>query len=402
MKASPSMQSVQRSPSSHGFQDWQRRSRTQAFSVIPGCLRTVLDFWNAPGRFRWPLFALALAGALASAAMLSPHLRIDAEPTLPPPPSQIEVIVAKQSLNPGDVLSKDNLAVGKVQKDFYDEAMLSPDRFSDIDGLVMMQTLAPGQALWTTHLAKPEHRHPSLGLRRIQLVLDDRYGFKQLPLPGDFVDFYWQASQNQLSSLHPPDLHSYLVEDVRLVSIKRSAEPLTQNSSRRQDRGPWIHIEVEVLPEQALKLLRASAQGALQMVLRNPNDRSLGSPQTKHSSPEKNSIYPGPAQSHPLKAAADRAKVRDQPAPVASVQLQSPVRVEVIRGGQRMLEPIQSLHKDPNVTTAQNGLAQERANVLASDRSRLSTQSGGDLNQEVIDALRRLAKPAGTEAGVLE
>ncbi|NCW02220.1 MAG: hypothetical protein EBW20_10390, partial [Betaproteobacteria bacterium] len=144
------------------------------------CLRTVLDFWNAPGRFRWPLFALALAGALASAAMLSPHLRIDAEPTLPPPPSQIEVIVAKQSLNPGDVLSKDNLAVGKVQKDFYDEAMLSPDRFSDIDGLVMMQTLAPGQALWTTHLAKPEHRHPSLGLRRIQLVLDDRYGFKQL------------------------------------------------------------------------------------------------------------------------------------------------------------------------------------------------------------------------------
>ncbi|NDE94323.1 MAG: Flp pilus assembly protein CpaB [Betaproteobacteria bacterium] len=250
----------------------------QAIIVAARVGRFLSEFWNTPGRFRWPLFLIATLGAIASVGMLHTSLKVDSVAATESVAKQREVIVAKQSLSPGDVLTRENLAVGRVPEDFFEASMLSPDRFPDVDGLVMTQTLAPGQALLASHFAKSERRHPSLGLRRIQLVLEDRYAFKQLPLPGDFVDFFWQMAHNQSLNPQAADAGSYLVEDVKLLSIKRATEPGTQNHSRRLEKGSWVHVEVEVLPEAALRLLKASAQGALQMVLRNPDDRSLGAP----------------------------------------------------------------------------------------------------------------------------
>lgn len=360
-------------------------------------MNSVSDFWNAPGKFRWPLFLIALLGALASVFFLRSSLDLDQTVNIDHKPKGREVIVAKQSLGPGDVLTRENLAIGKVPDDFFEDSMFVPDRFPDIDGLVMTQTLAPGQALSTAHIRRSERRHPSLGLRRIQLVLADRYGFKQLPLPGDFVDFYWQMTQAHQASTTHPDNGSYLVEDVQLVSIKRSSEPDAQSSTRRSDKGSWIHVEVEVIPEAALRLLKASAHGALQMVLRNPDDRSLGQALST-SMPKKNSASTDrAAASSSQRPTAEKVQGKASQAEAAKSREHGlGSRVEVIRGGQRTLELIH-----PSVEHSQ-ALSPDLARVTPSkaiehDRSLDSREA-----QEMLQHLRRLTEPSSTQAGVIE
>ncbi|MBM3339895.1 MAG: Flp pilus assembly protein CpaB [Betaproteobacteria bacterium] len=358
----------------------------------------LLEFWNTPGRFRWPLFLIALLGAFASVAMLRSSFNLDVAPQSDVSTKQREVIVAKQSLSPGDVLTRENLAVGRVPEDYFEASMLSPDRFPDVDGLVMTQTLAPGQALSTNHVVKTERRHPSLGLRRIQLVLEDRYGFKQLPLPGDFVDFYWQISHGQQLGLHSTDIGSYLVEDVRLVSIKRAADPGPQSLSRRSEKTSWIHIEVEVLPEPALRLLKASALGALQMVLRNPDDRSSGPTVNK---PESQRRDPAPAKlmMPSGQRVAPPAEVAQKNQVVSEKSKDSPSlgnRVEVIRGGQRSIE---QTHQAPaNQQNDRTGSARESEPVNGNVGHHLS----GHEARELIERIRRLSETGSTQAGLVQ
>jgi Flp pilus assembly protein CpaB len=360
-------------------------------------INSVSEFWNAPGKFRWPLFLIALLGALASVFFLRSSLDLDQTVSIDHKPKGREVIVAKQSLSPGDVLTRENLAISKVPDDFFDDSMFVPDRFPDIDGLVMTQTLAPGQALSTAHIRRSERRHPSLGLRRIQLVLADRYGFKQLPLPGDFVDFYWQMTQAHQPSTTHPDNGSYIVEDVQLVSIKRSSELDAQSSTRRPDKGSWIHIEVEVIPEAALRLLKASAHGALQMVLRNPDDRSLGQALSNSTLKKNVAIIDRAAASPSQRPNVEKIQDRATQAELAKSREQGlGSRVEVIRGGQRTLEQIHSsvepspaVSLDPARVSPNKGIEQDRS---------LSSKE----TQEMLQHLRRLTEPSSTQAGVIE
>jgi len=369
----------------------------QAIIVAARVGRFLSEFWNTPGRFRWPLFLIATLGAIASVGMLHTSLKVNSVAATESVAKQREVIVAKQSLSPGDVLTRENLAVGRVPEYFFEASMMSPDRFPDVDGLVMTQTLAPGQALLASHFAKSERRHPSLGLRRIQLVLEDRYAFKQLPLPGDFVDFFWQMAHNQSLNPQAADAGSYLVEDVKLLSIKRATEPGTQNHSRRLEKGSWVHVEVEVLPEAALRLLKASAQGALQMVLRNPDDRSLGAPLPRPEPQKPNPATPRlsvPSVQRPVAATEggrtsplDSGKNKDQTG-LAN-------RVEVIRGGQRSIEQSPMTAANPN-DRHWAGRDIDRANAN-SDRPIPSVDT-----RDLMEQFRRLSAPGSTQTGVIE
>ncbi|MFZ9378835.1 MAG: hypothetical protein ACO25E_08560 [Burkholderiaceae bacterium] len=82
---------------------WQR-IRLFTEKLING----VSDFWNAPGKFRWPLFLIALLGAFASVFFLRSSLDLDQTVNIDDKPKGREVIVAKQSLGPGDVLPSEN------------------------------------------------------------------------------------------------------------------------------------------------------------------------------------------------------------------------------------------------------------------------------------------------------
>jgi Flp pilus assembly protein CpaB len=335
-----------------------------------------------------------MLGAIASARLLYSSLNVDTVNTSESVAKQREVIVAKQSLSPGDVLTRENLAIGKVPDDFFEASMLSPDRFLDVEGLVMTQTLAPGQALLGNHFAKSERRHPTLGLRRVQLILEDRYGFKQLPLPGDFVDFFWQLTHNQTLNPQATDAGSYLVEDVKLLSIKRATEPGIQHHPRRPEKGSWVHVEVEVSPEAALRLLKASLQGTLQMVLRNPDDRSLGTPWLRQE-PQKPSAANSrsPVSSIQRPAAAPEGGRASQLDPGKSKEQTGQTnRVEVIRGGQRSIEQSPMTVANPS-----------DRNTSGRDIDRVSVHSDRPIpGRDLMEHLRRLSEPGSTQTGVIE
>lgn len=389
-----------------------RGARRPILWLLSWFLDHIKGFWRTPGRFRLPLFLFSLAGAAVSAAFLSDIMSISSITKTQAIAPHREVIVAKSSLRPGDVLTKENLAVGRVPVEFFETAMLAPDRFSDVDGSVMTQPLSPGQALLSSHLAKNERRHPSLGLRRIQLVVEDRYGFKQLPLPGDFVDFFWQFPQGQSAGNANDQASSYLVEDVRLLSIKRANDTDNQNASRRA-KGPWIHIEVEVLPEAALRLLRASSIGTLQMVLRNPDDRSLGPPQPKPNPvPSDNAFNHGGTHRGQPKSANSKLHNLEDPKPNAVAltkgppPIKAPAGVEVIRGGQRILEPtppISAEESRSSQTRSSNGIplgagAYGSGAAQALEEPNPSNQKSAEL----LENLRRLTIPSTAQSVIVQ
>ena len=342
--------------------------------ILRQCITSAYEFWKMPGRFRLPLFLFALAGALSSAAVLHEQVSFDTKTEEKPNGDVREVIVAKHQLRPGDVLTTENLAIGRVPVGFLDDGMLSPDKFPDLDGSVMTESLSSGQALLKSHLAQTAMRHPTLGLRRIQLVVEDRYAFKKLPLPGDFVDFFWQLPANHQINPSGQEVGSYLVEDVRLVSIRRADAGDHQNASRRS-KGTWIHIEVEVLPEPALRLLRASTAGTLQMVLRNPDDRSIGAPPLKNQEPAPISrSRSGHAKGIDRDASANEfkaAKTRgsDPQGVTATLPEKAATRVEVIRGGQRTFEPMPYMHSGAGQSQQNSPSPANAGRSNAQDRS---------------------------------
>lgn len=325
--------------------------------VIGKVLAAAQAFWRAPGQFRLPLFLIALGSGVASAlALVSPFESREIPPQVQ---ETIEVLVAKRSLAVGEVASRETLAVRKLPTAYAAESMLPPERIDEVDGSVLKQFLAAGEPLLRSQLeeATQRLRHPSLGMRLVQVVVEDRFGLQNLPSPGDHVDLFWQDQ---------PTLHRgpgntggiFLLEDIAVKSIRRLKAEAGSASGRRNGLSGVVQVEVEVTPEHAIQLVRASSHGLLQMTLRHPADRGLlplamkpelpasrqatAPPKPERIKPESTpptapgshasatSVAPRPTQ--PRAELAQGASARDPS------QRAEGSAVEVIRGGQRSVQ----------------------------------------------------------------
>jgi pilus assembly protein CpaB len=243
--------------------------------IFISTIATLRAFWRAPGQFRLPLFLIALGCGIASAySLVSPF---EERPSPAAPQESVEVLVAKRNLQAGEVASRDTLAVRRLPAAYAAEAMLSPERIDEIEGFLLQQHLAAGEPLLRSQIEDTAQRirHPSLGMRLVQVVVEDRFGLQRLPSPGDHVDLFWQD---------PPGMHRnsslggggiFLLEDIAVKSIRRLKAEAGSALSRRNSTSGVVQLEVEVIPEHAIQLVRASSNGLLQMTLRHPADRGL-------------------------------------------------------------------------------------------------------------------------------
>jgi len=133
------------------------------------------------------------------------------------------------------------------------------------------------------------------------------------------------------------------------------------------------------------------------MVLRNPDDRSLGQALSNSTLKKNVAIIDRAAASPSQRASGEKIQDRATQAELAKSREQGlGSRVEVIRGGQRTLEQIHSsvepspaVSLDPARVSPNKGIEQDRS---------LSSKE----TQEMLQHLRRLTEPSSTQAGVIE
>jgi len=348
-------------------------------------LAAIRAFWKAPGQFRLPLFLIALGCGVASAyTLVVPYAH---NPAASAEPSNLEVLVAKRNLQPGEVVSRETVAVRSLPRAYAEEAMLSPERIDDVDGSVLKEFLAAGEPLLRSRMELPTERirHPSLGMRLVQVVVEDRFGLQHLPAPGDHVDLFWQDQIAAQRGFGPGAAGLFLLEDVAVKSIRRlKAEPGSALARRNGGAGV-VQLEVEVTPEHAMQLVRASAHGVLQMTLRHPADRGLLPLADKPA-------YPVERQTQTAQR-ADRPKAGSGVSIPATTPVSSPVSAPVPGSlpGAR-----QHAASTAGVSSSQaGGPAQQRFDLSKDNAGREGSQRADASGVEVIRGGQRTIQESG-------
>jgi pilus assembly protein CpaB len=181
-------------------------------------------------------------------------------------PKRPQVVVAKRSVEAGDVLTEEDLALGEISSDAVpDTVFKSP---AELIGRVPVVPLIQGQAIVSTLLA-PKGMGPGLqatvpiGMRAMTLEINEFTGLAGYLSPGCHVDML----QTMRSEKTGESVARTIVQNVKVTAVGFRHQ-------EGQDAG-GRSITVLVTPQQAELLQLACATGRPYMSLRSGNDLSL-------------------------------------------------------------------------------------------------------------------------------
>lgn len=263
------------------------------------------------------LFSLALSAVIALFAYRFLQARLSSEMTT--------IVVATQRLPLGTRLAPEHLRVVSWPK-----SSLMAGSFSDSKELVgrgVVVPLSPGELLLEGKLA-PKEAGAGLssaipeGMRAVAVKVDPVTAVGGFVLPGTHVDIILTGSPDERGG---KDTSKVILEYVRVLSAGTSL----QDEDGKPRDVPVVTLLVS--PAEAQKLALASADGKLQLALRNPLDQRQENPEAVR----KESLFRGPStltEAAPVAAPRPRAA---RPLPAAT-----PARVftvEIIQGQKRDL-----------------------------------------------------------------
>jgi pilus assembly protein CpaB len=182
------------------------------------------------------------------------------------------IVVANRSLAFGASIGADDVKViawpakSRPQGAFADFAELVKDgrrivlsAFVSDEPIIASKVSAPNQrASLSTVIEK--------GKRAVTVAVDDVRGVAGFIFPGDFVDVVLTRTNN---SVGPQDIAEVILQHVKVLAIDQMA-------GERQERPTVAKaVTVEVMPEQALKILLATNVGKLSLILRQPGELAV-------------------------------------------------------------------------------------------------------------------------------
>jgi len=184
-----------------------------------------------------------------------------------PPPRQMRYVAAARSLEAGELLKPDSLAVvAWPAADPLSGAFVKPD---EVAGRTVLYPLAAGEPILERHLAAPgspsglSGKIPE-GMRAIALKSDEVVGVAGFLFPGTRVDALGTYHDNN----RPEPVTSIVLQDVQVLAAGHQTQP--------DPEGKTVSVDVVTLlltPRDAEKAVLASSQGAIHFVLRNGADR---------------------------------------------------------------------------------------------------------------------------------
>ncbi len=223
------------------------------------------------------LFIAALAfGALAAFAArgyLHEQLALERE-RLVPHRETARVVVAKQDLRPGEIVSADTMAVREMPREYLPASAVLEPRFAALAGRRLAHAMHGGEPLLDSSVDGSDPGAFSArvrsGIRALTIAVDETNSISGMLQPGDRIDLMLSARVPQPSGGASPEWTVPLMSDVLVLATGRQQRGDTQE---RTGTRHFTSITVEVSPEQAQRLVVAQRNGRITAALRNPDDR---------------------------------------------------------------------------------------------------------------------------------
>ncbi|WP_041523877.1 Flp pilus assembly protein CpaB [Gilvimarinus agarilyticus] len=195
--------------------------------------------------------------------------------------SSVKVVVASAPLRAGDVLGATNMAVAEVSSEFLSPAVITPDRFSLVDGKVLSFPMASGEPLLTHYLGDDSvSRFSELlnsGERAVSFEIDNINAVSGMVLPGDFIDIALITRDSEVEESAMDDqLLVPLLDKVRVLSVDAISLVSRDDDFFRHDNSSAVldygTVTVAVTYKNAGLLTLARKKGDLTVFLRNSAD----------------------------------------------------------------------------------------------------------------------------------
>ena len=191
----------------------------------------------------------------------------------------IQIVVPKENLRVGSVISSHNLAVRPVPNAFVHDQAVRPEDLEAVVGHRLMHPVNSGEPVLMSHVSQKRGAGFSnlveRGKRALTVAVDTVSSMAGLLRPGDRVDLLATVRDNDRSVTVP------LLTDVTLLATGAAVDEFgVENSTAR-----YQTITVSVSAEDAAKITHAQDVGRLSVVLRPPGDKSAAftQPVTKNS-----------------------------------------------------------------------------------------------------------------------
>jgi len=257
-----------------------------------------------------------------------------------------DVVVAKTEIPVGAKIAPEQLALAPIPNGSAPDGVYRT--MDEVAGRVAIIPIGIKEPITTTKLA-PEGTGAGLGVlipegyRAMTVKVDEIVGVSGFVQPGSFVDIVAVVTPATQNNQGP-------ISKIVLQNIKVLASgPKIDSPENQREPHSVSAVTVLVTPEQAEKLVLASAEGRLQLVMRNFSDqedtRTAGANKTTLLNGEPANITPDPKSEKPVETAKPvnpRPRVRrpnliaeriDKPA-----QLAQPITkksIELIEGTKR-------------------------------------------------------------------
>ena len=289
-----------------------------------------------------------------------------------------QVVVARQDLPAGSVVSPETMALRELPLDGLPGSAVRPEGFDAVAGARLTVALRSGEPLIASALSMADPgafaAQVRAGVRALTIAVDEVNALSGMLQPGDRIDL--------LLSARPPvragqdaaaDVTVPLMQDVPVLATGRQYRPAGADAPDGAARA-YTTITIEVDPAQAQKLIVAQRSGRLTALLRNPDDRGAIT-----------------------RAPMDLAHVLDAAPPAAPAMR---AQTEVIVGGrgtlERRVQPV-----DPAMPAGPAVLAAVRPGLQAAPRepappAREPMQHA--VQQAIQQAMQQAAQPAAQEA----
>lgn len=186
--------------------------------------------------------------------------------------SPTRIVVARQDLAAGTLLSAELLATREVPARYAPASSINEQDYEDLAGKVLQVDTTAGEPVLTTTIDLPAAgfsdrvRH---GIRAMTIEVDEVNSVSGMLRPGDRIDLLF-STRSPIVNDGGTDISRPLMQDLPILATGHQT-----NGARRTrfEIGSFTTITVEVTPEQAQKLVLAQRSGHLTALLRNPDDR---------------------------------------------------------------------------------------------------------------------------------
>ncbi|MCL2913862.1 Flp pilus assembly protein CpaB [Shewanella corallii] len=186
-----------------------------------------------------------------------------------------DVIVATQPLQKGDVISRENMSVRQIREDTLPLDAIHPSRFAEINGEMLLETMAPGRPLLETYLPSMTVAQFSdllkPGERAVTIDVDDINSTAGMLVPSDHVDLMLVFDDEESDKRKRLQL---LLENVTVLATGRRSVDIHPELADTLYDNPSAYntVTLAMTIDDAARVSLARDKGSFVTLLRNQQE----------------------------------------------------------------------------------------------------------------------------------